>query len=90
MCHKNWWNNNRWCLIFSFSHANVQFKYYISNYPETTGNLWFSSKDETTNFNANIANNSNFRSFKYKNKLLGDTVADGDNGILENATIVAL
>ena len=36
---------------------------YSSNYSETTGNLWFYSKDEATNFNADIANNNNFRSF---------------------------
>ena len=33
---------------------------YSSNYSETTGNLWFYSKDETTNFNADIANDGNF------------------------------
>ena len=33
---------------------------YSSNYSETTGSLWFYSKDEATNFNANIANTNNF------------------------------
>ena len=33
---------------------------YSSNYSETTGSLWFYSKDEATNFNANIANTDNF------------------------------
>ena len=28
---------------------------YSSNYSETTGNLWFYSKDEAANFNADIA-----------------------------------
>ena len=46
---------------------------YSSNYPETTGSLWFYSKDETTNFNADIGNNNN--------------LADGDNGILKKAAI---
>ena len=32
---------------------------YSSNYSETTGNLWFYSKDEATNFNADIANSNN-------------------------------
>ena len=36
---------------------------YDSNYSETTGSLWFYSKDEATNFNADIANN-NFKSFE--------------------------
>ena len=34
---------------------------YISNYSETTGNLWFNSKDEANNFNEDIANTSNFQ-----------------------------
>ena len=36
---------------------------YSSSYSETTGCLWFHYKDEATNFNANIANNNNFKSF---------------------------
>ena len=47
---------------------------YSSNYSETRGILWFYSKDETTNFNAGIANNNNFKSFKYKAKLSRKTV----------------
>ena len=31
---------------------------YGSNYPQTTRTLWFYSKDEATNFNADIANNN--------------------------------
>ena len=60
---------------------------YSSNYFETTGSLWFYSKDETTNFNANIADDNNFKSFNYETKLLGNTEADRANEILENATI---
>ena len=44
-------------------------------------------KDETADFDNNIANTDNFKSFKYKFKLLENTVADGANGILTNATI---
>ena len=36
---------------------------YSSNYSETTGSIWFYSKDEETNFNADIANDSNFKPF---------------------------
>ena len=36
---------------------------YISNYSDTTGTFWFYSKDEATNFTANIANLT-FKSFK--------------------------
>ena len=43
---------------------------------------------ETTNFNADIGNNNAFKYFEYKTNLLEDTVADGNNGFLKNATIV--
>ena len=43
-----------------------------SNYFETTGRLWFYKNDEVNNFDADIPNNNNnFKSFKYKAKLLG-------------------
>ena len=35
----------------------------------------------------NTENNDNFKSFKYKAKLLGNRVADGANEILKNAAI---
>ena len=56
----------------------------------STRSLWFNSKDETTDFNADIANDKNFKSFRYKTKLLGNTVANAANGILRNATIAVL
>ena len=60
---------------------------YSSNYSETTGSLWLYSKDEATNFNAEIENTDDFKSFKYKAKLIVNTVAEGANGILKNAAI---
>ena len=60
---------------------------YSSNYSETTGSLWFYSKDEATNFNVDIANSNNFKTFVYKDKLLEDTEGGGDNGIFKNATV---
>ena len=42
---------------------------YNSNYSETTASLWFYSKDEATNFNADITNTNDFKYFKYKAKL---------------------
>ena len=48
---------------------------YSSNYSETTGSLCFYSKDEAINFNADIKNNTNFKSFKYYAKLLRNTAA---------------
>ena len=41
---------------------------YSSNYSETTGALWFYSKEEAADFNVNIVNTINFKSFKYKAK----------------------
>ena len=46
---------------------------YSSNYSVTTGSLWFYSKDEATDFNNDILN---FKSFKYKAKLIENTEAD--------------
>ena len=64
---------------------------YSSNYFETTGSLWFYSEDETTDFNKDIANDNNFKSFKYKAKSLETTLAqiapNEANGILKPETI---
>ena len=54
-----------------------------SNYSETSGSLWFYSKDEAPSFNADIANDNNFKSFKYKAKFLESPEADGVIGILK-------
>ena len=66
---------------------------YNSNYSETTGNSWFYSKDEATDFNADIANDNDNKSFEYKAKLLGNTLAQPNpnqaDGILRIATIAA-
>ena len=59
---------------------------YSTNYSETTGSLWFYSKDEATIFNADIANDNNFKFFMYKAESLENTEADGVNGILKIAT----
>ena len=50
---------------------------YSSNYSEIIGVLWFYSKDEGANFNADIANDNSFKSFKYKAKLLINAKVDG-------------
>ena len=64
---------------------------YSSKYSKRTGTLWFYSKDKTVNFNADIANDDNFKSFKYKAKLLGNTAAEpvpiAANVFSRNATI---
>ena len=38
---------------------------YSSDCSDTTGSLWFYSKDEAAKFDYNIANNDNLKSFKY-------------------------
>ena len=48
---------------------------YSSNYSNATGSLWFYSKDEAVNLNDIIASIYDFKSFRYKTKLLGNTVA---------------
>ena len=58
-----------------------------SYYLETSGSLWFYSKDEASIFDADIQNTDDLKFFKYKTKLLGE--ADNANGCLKNATIVA-
>ena len=60
---------------------------YNSSYSETTGRLWFYSKDEAINFDADIANNNNFKCFEYKAKLLEITIEqvapNETNGVLK-------
>ena len=53
---------------------------YSSNYSDTTGSLCFFSKDYAANFNDNITDDDNIKSFKYKTELTGATNA---NGLLE-------
>ena len=60
---------------------------YSSNYSKTTPSLWFYPIDE---FDADIVNNNNFKSFEYKTKLFGNTAADGANEFPRNAAIVVL
>ena len=60
---------------------------YSSNCSETTGSSWFYSKEEAANFDADFADKNNFKSFKYKAKLLGNTGGDEANTILRNAAI---
>ena len=60
---------------------------YSSNYSGTTESLWFYSKEEATDFNADITNDNGFKSFMYKAKSLGITEAGGNSGILKIATI---
>ena len=44
-------------------------KEYSSNCSDTIGSSWFNSKDEATDFDADIANHNAFRFFDHKTKL---------------------
>ena len=50
----------------------------------TTVILWLYSKDEAYNFVNGIVNTDNFKCFKYKAKLLGNTYTDGANRVFRN------
>ena len=72
---------------------------YSSNYSETTGSLWFYSKDAATNFDVDIVHDDEFKSFKYSYlsniaKLLRSTAAqpapNAANRILNNAAMAVL
>ena len=68
-------------------------KEYSSNYSEKSGSSWFYSNDEATDSNGDIVNDKNFKSFKYKAKLLETTIAQAApneaNRSLKN-TIIAV
>ena len=54
------------------------------NYFDKTVSFWFYSKDDANEFNADITNNNNLKSFMCKKKLLGDTEPNVANGILKS------
>ena len=54
---------------------------YSDNYSDTSGSLWNFKRDEITN-NADVTNDNNAPSFKYKASLIGDTENNGTkNGV---------
>ena len=89
-CITKWWNNNN-AESFDLVMPMYNLTEYSSNYSEPTGSLWFYSEDEASNVNNNIANTDNFKSIKFKAKLLGNTDAQpathAANRILKNAAI---
>ena len=64
---------------------------YSSNYSKTAGSFQFHSKNEATGFNNNTANTDDFKSLRYRTKLLGKIKAqlnpNNANGILKNSAI---
>ena len=59
---------------------------YSDNYSDTSGSLWNFKRDEIIN-NADVTNDDNAPSFKYKANLIGNTVADGANRKKEGVKI---
>ena len=54
---------------------------YSDNYSDTSGSLWDFKRDEIVD-NANVTNDDNAPSFKYKANLIGNTETDGTkNGV---------
>ena len=66
MYHKSCWNNIDDTEDLDLVVPMDTLIEYSSNCSEETGSLWIYSEDKATNFNADIANNDNFKSFKYK------------------------
>ena len=60
---------------------------YGVNYSSNSGRLWHFGRDEIIN-NADVTNDDNAPSSKYKANLIGNTVADGENIKKENVKIV--
>ena len=59
---------------------------YSDNYSDTSGSLWNFKRDEIIN-DADVTNDHNASSFKYKANLIGNTDADGANRKKENVKI---
>ena len=63
------------------------------NLIEYISSLWFYSKDKATNFNNDIENTDDFKSFKYKAKLVVYTTVqpapNQANGILRNGQLLS-
>ena len=49
---------------------------YSDNYSDSSGSLWDFKRDEIID-NANVTNNNNAPSFKYKASLIGNTETNG-------------
>ena len=60
---------------------------YSSNYFNRASSLWFYCKDNASHFSNGIVNSNDFKSFKYKAKLLKNTSADLANIVSKEATI---
>ena len=59
---------------------------YSDNYSDTSGSLWNFKRDEIIN-NADVTNDNNAPSFKYKANIIGNTDANGVSRKKENVKI---
>ena len=59
---------------------------YSDNYSDTSGSSWNFKRDEIIN-NADVTNDNNASTFKYKANIIGNTDADGANTKKENVKI---
>ena len=59
---------------------------YSDNYSDTSGTLWQFSRDEIIN-NADVTNDNNSFSFKYKANLIGNTGKNGKKWSKNSCTI---
>ena len=57
---------------------------YSDNYPETSGSLWNFKRDEIIN-NADVTNDDNAPSFKYKSNLIGNAGNNGRKNVVKIA-----
>ena len=83
MYHKNWWKTIDDAWDFDLVVAMYNLAEHSSNHFETSASLASYSKDKATNFNVQISNTDDFKSFSYTAKLLGKSEADNSNGILK-------
>ena len=65
-----WWSRFYW-----YYNAYVQLIEYSDNYSDASWSLWCFKRDEVAN-HADVANNDNVPSFKYKANLIGNTKAN--------------
>ena len=87
MHQRNWWNKNRWCWWLRLGMIWLNAVWIIVTVQVMFG---FILRMKKKVFNAISTNTDVFKSFKYKTKLIENTVAqlapNADNEILENAT----
>ena len=62
---------------------------YSDNYSDTSGSLWNFKRDETDN-NADVTNDHNAPSFKYKASIIGNTENNGTKKWSKNSCTIKI